>query len=56
MGVIGTAVAAGAESESNRAAMAELVRDLRARAETVALGGPETARQRLQEGAIGPHS
>ncbi|PZU47710.1 MAG: methylcrotonoyl-CoA carboxylase [Sphingomonas sp.] len=46
MGVIGTAVAAGAESESNRAAMAELVRELRARAETVALGGPETARQR----------
>ena len=46
MGVIGTAVAAGAESESNRAAMAELVRELRARAETVALGGPEAARQR----------
>ncbi len=46
MGVIGTAVAAGAESEDNRAAMAALVGELRERAAKVALGGPESSRER----------
>ena len=46
MPVIGTQVPQGAESDANRAAMAELVAELRARAATVALGGPEASRQR----------
>lgn len=46
MGQIGTGIAAGAESEANRAAMAELVETLRSRAAAVAAGGPESARQR----------
>jgi 3-methylcrotonyl-CoA carboxylase beta subunit len=46
MPVIGTSVPAGAESDANRAAMAELVRDLRARAARMALGGPESSRAR----------
>ncbi len=43
---IGTNVPQGTESDANRAAMAELVAELRARAAQVALGGPEAARAR----------
>jgi len=46
MPVIGTQVPAGAESDTNRAAMGALVADLRARAQQVALGGPEASRAR----------
>jgi 3-methylcrotonyl-CoA carboxylase beta subunit len=43
---IGTNVPAGPESDANRAAMADLVANLRARAAEIALGGPESSRQR----------
>ncbi|MFN7398267.1 MAG: carboxyl transferase domain-containing protein [Sandaracinobacter sp.] len=46
MPVIGTQVPAGAESDTNRAAMGALVVELRARAQQVALGGPEASRAR----------
>jgi len=46
MARIGTAVPADAESTANRAAMAALVAELRARAAEVALGGPQAARAR----------
>ena len=46
MPVIGTQVPAGAESDANRAQMAALVAELRAKAAGIALGGPESARQR----------
>ncbi|WP_374387325.1 carboxyl transferase domain-containing protein [Sandaracinobacter sp.] len=46
MPVIGTQVPSGAESDANRAQMAALVADLRAKAAGIALGGPESARQR----------
>ncbi len=43
---IGSNVPAGPESDANRAAMADLVANLRARAAEIALGGPEASRQR----------
>jgi 3-methylcrotonyl-CoA carboxylase beta subunit len=43
---IGHPVDHGADASANRAAMAALVAELRARATTVALGGPEAARAR----------
>ncbi|MGL6043764.1 MAG: carboxyl transferase domain-containing protein, partial [Sandaracinobacteroides sp.] len=46
MPVIGTPVPASPDTQANRAAMAALVADLRARAAAVALGGPEASRQR----------
>jgi 3-methylcrotonyl-CoA carboxylase beta subunit len=46
MPFIGTALSEDADAARNRAAMAELVAELRARAATVALGGPEASRQR----------
>jgi 3-methylcrotonyl-CoA carboxylase beta subunit len=46
MPVIGTNVPSGAESDANRLAMTALVAELRARAAEIALGGPESSRQR----------
>ena len=46
MPAIGTPVPQGADSDANRAAMADLVTELRARAAKVALGGPESSRTR----------
>jgi 3-methylcrotonyl-CoA carboxylase beta subunit len=46
MGTIGTMLDAGADADANRAAMTALVAELRARAATVALGGPEASRER----------
>ena len=55
MGRIGTPVADDEDSRANRAAMAALVTELRARAARVALGGPEASRQRhLARGKLLP--
>jgi len=55
MGRIGTPVPQDAQAQANRAAMAALVAELRARVATIALGGPEASRQRhLARGKLLP--
>jgi 3-methylcrotonyl-CoA carboxylase beta subunit len=46
MPIIGTPLLEDGEAAANRAAMAALVDELKARAEKIALGGPEASRQR----------